>query len=108
MKKIIISVLGFMALTACSGNFYNVPTPEYDPAKYDVLATESKTATGVMLFQFIPIGQNNKFERAVEYLRTKYNGDAVTNVSVQERWFWAYVLNGYKTEVTATILKKKK
>ena len=110
MNKIILKVVCFatvLMLSACSGRFYTIPTAEYDKSEYTVVATDSVTSTGIHLFGCIPINLNNKFERAVEQLKTRNGGDAVTDISVQERWFWAYVLNGYKTQVNATVLKKK-
>ena len=50
-----------------------------------------------MLFQFIPIGQNNRFSRAQNAAIERNGGDAMINTQVQESWFWAWVLNGYKT-----------
>ena len=105
MKKILISLFVLFQI-GCAGQQYSLPLPD-NKSNYDTIATDSVTATGVHLFGIIPINLNNKVERATETLKAKYNGDAVTNVSVQERWYWAYILNIYKTEVTATVLKRK-
>lgn len=106
-SRLLLMFVLTVSLCSCSGKFYNLPTPPADPVKYSEIKTDSVTTTGIMLFGFIPIQQNNKIERAIETLRVRNGGDLVTNVSIQERWFWAWVLNGYKTEVTATVLKKK-
>ena len=94
-------------MSACSGGFYKIPTPDYDATKYTVVTSDTVTTTGVMLFQFIPIDFNEKIQRALENLKAKNGGDALTDITIQESWFWAYILNGYSEEVHATILKKK-
>ena len=60
-----------------------------------------------MLLQLIPIGQNDKIERAMQLLMQEKGGDALTDVTIRESWFWAYVLNGYSVKVEAKVLKKK-
>lgn len=107
IDKLFILLISSLIFCACSGQFYRIPTPPVDTTQYSEVGTDSVTTTGIMLFGFIPIQQNNKIERAIEALKQRFGGEAVTNISVQERWFWAYVLNGYKTEVRATVLKKK-
>ena len=34
-------------------------------------------------------------------------GDALINTQVQEKWFWAWVLNGYTTTVSGDVIKLK-
>jgi hypothetical protein len=105
-----IRVLGCLVvvlLSGCVGHYYQMPTPPVDLNKYEVVAEGEETATGIMLFQLIPIQQNSKIARATQALMEAYGGDAVTNVQVRERWFWAWVLNGYKTDVRATVLRRK-
>lgn len=105
MKKCGLVILTLLA--GCTGHYYKVPNPPVDMSKYEVVGAGSETATGIMLFNFIPIQQNNKIERATDSLMRTYGGDAVTDVQVRERWFWAWVLNGYKTDVQATILRRR-
>ena len=105
--RYILLLAAAVSLSACTGSFYKVPSPDYDRAKYEEVGTDSVTATGIHLFQLFPINLTNKIERAVEQLIAQNGGDTVTDIEVQERWFWAYVLNGYKTEVRGTVLKKK-
>lgn len=104
-KKFVFALLTL--LTGCTGHYYKIPTAPVDTSKYDVVGHGTETATGIMLFSFIPIQQNNKIERATDSLLRTYGGDAVTDVQVRERWFWAWVLNGYKTDVQATILRRR-
>jgi len=109
MRKtyLIFVVLLPLYLAACSGQFYKFANVEVEPTKYENLGTGSVTATGLHLFGLFPIQLNNKIERAIERIIQNKGGDELINISVQERWFWAYVLNGYKVQVSGTVLKKK-
>ena len=82
-------------------------SPTTDISKYEILGEGSGSSTGVMLFQFIPIRQNQRFERAYNEAINSLGGDKLLNPVISERWFWAYVLNGYITTVTGTVVKEK-
>lgn len=73
--------------------------------EYDVLGEAEGSAVGIMLFNLIPIGQNTRFERAYEAAVKSKEGDALLTPEIQERWFWAWILNGYKTTVRGTVIK---
>ena len=76
-------------------------------SNYEELGQGQGSATGVMLFNFIPIGQNERFVRAYEAAVKSKGGDALLNPEISERWFWAYVLNLYHTTVRGTVIKYK-
>ena len=96
-----------LATTACTGHPYQMAQVELDPSKYEVITEGEIETTGIMLFGFIPIQQNNRVQRAVDYLLRQHGGDELVNITIRDRWFWAYVLNGYKTSVRGTVVKKK-
>ncbi len=75
--------------------------------QYDVLGEGEGSSVGIMLFDVIPIGQNERFERAYKDAIFSKNGDALINPVISERWFWAYILNGYITTVKGTVIKYK-
>lgn len=79
-----------------------------DNQNYKVLGEGTGTATGIMLFNVIPIGQNQRFERAYNAAVASKGGDRLLNPVISERWFWAWILNGYKTTVTGTVIKYQK
>jgi hypothetical protein len=74
---------------------------------YEVLGEGEGRATGIMLFNVIPIGQNTRFVRAHQAAIESQGGDALINPVISERWFWGYVLNGYITTVKGTVVRKR-
>ena len=101
-------LLGLVASTlGCTGIPYKMATVEPDLSKYEVLGPASARGRGFMILNIIPVGQNNKIEHAVEKAIQSKGGDEMIDISVQESWFWAYVLNSYAVDVEGTILKKK-
>lgn len=77
------------------------------PGNYEVLGEGEGTATGIMLFQLIPIGQNKRFVNAYEKAVNSKGGDALIDMEISEQWFWAYILNAYETTVKGTVVKRK-
>jgi len=107
MKYYIVSMLCLGSFYGCSGNYYTLKQPSYNQSQYSEIGTATETATGISLFGVIPIQLNNKVERAMNAAIASKGGDAMTDVQIRERWYWAYVLNLYKVDVTGTVLKKK-
>ena len=63
-------------------------------------------STGLMLFQVIPIGQNERFRVAYEEALKKHPGATrIANATIIENWFWAYILNGYTTKISGVAVK---
>ena len=108
MRPAAIRWIGLMMLASgCTGARYNMPKVALPPGSYEVLGESEASAVGIHLFQIFPIKLNDKFGRAVDAAIAKRGGDALVDVSVQESWFWAYVLNGYKTNVRGTVVKRR-
>ncbi len=105
MKKLVFAVLLISFLAGC----YSVPVriPTVMDKQYDVLGEGEGSAVGIMLFDVIPIGQNERLEQAYKEAVSSKNGDALIDPVISERWFWAYILNGYVTKVTGTVIKYK-
>jgi hypothetical protein len=74
---------------------------------YEELGQGQGRATGIMLFNLIPLGQNERYVRAYEAAVQSRGGDALLNPEISERWFWAYIMNGYITTVSGTVIKYK-
>lgn len=103
-----VSLIALAALAwGCTGVPYKLATVEPDLTKYEVLGHASARGRGFMILNVIPVNQNNKIERAVETAIHSKGGDELINISVQETWFWAYVMNSYAVEVQGTVIKRK-
>ena len=74
------------------------------PGTYRELGEGSGAAVGIMLFDVIPIGQNQRLVRAYEQAVASRGGTRLKDPTIEERWFWAYVLNGYITRVSGTVI----
>jgi hypothetical protein len=109
MKKLrVVLMLGSFGLLAggCVSQTLKFPTTEQvNKAHYQVLGEGKGEATGLMLFQFIPIGQNQRYVRAYDAAVKSKGGDALIDPVIEENWFWAYILNGYQTRVSGTVIK---
>ena len=104
-SKIIVSAACGLVLAGCPGTA--MKTQQYDSSQYTVVGHSEASATGLMLFGLIPIRQNDRFVRAQSYAIQAKGGDALINTQVQEKWFWAWVLNGYTTTVSGDVIKLK-
>jgi hypothetical protein len=110
-SQAIAKLAGLIVLAAassgCRGIAYKMATVEPDLTKYEVLGPATARGRGFMVLNIIPVNQNNKIERAVEAAIQSKGGDEMINISVQESWFWAYVMNSYAVDVTGTVIRKK-
>ena len=66
---LVLLLLFFCLASSCTSAPLRVPTLQNQTASkdYEVLGEGEGEATGIMLFQLIPIGQNDRFELA--YMR---------------------------------------
>ena len=99
-----LSLLAFLA-TGCVSKPLKIETRP--GSNYEELGEGQGSATGIMLFNFIPIRQNERFVRAYEAAVKSKGGDALLNPEISERWFWAYMLNFYRTTVRGTVIRYK-
>jgi len=108
MKHIrnLMFLFGVLAITACHSVPLTISTPPAGPDE-EVLGEASGSETGIMLFQFIPIKQNGRFQAAYDQALQSKGADRLVNPTIKERWFWAWVLNGYSFTVSGTAVKKK-
>ncbi|AZG84302.1 hypothetical protein N032_00645 [Pseudomonas syringae pv. pisi str. PP1] len=104
-SKVIAAAVCGLVLAGCTGT--PMKTPQYDSSQYTVVGHSEASATGLMLFGLIPIRQNDRFVRAQNSAIQAKGGDALINTQVQEKWFWAWVLNGYTTTVSGDVIKLK-
>ncbi|MCP4004206.1 MAG: hypothetical protein GY725_08430 [bacterium] len=106
LTLVTLSLVASLAV-GCSGTAYRMAAVDVDSSKYTNLGEGEMSATGLMILNIIPIQNTNKIQRAVDRILEEKDGDELVNISVKESWWWAYVMNGYKVDVTGTVLKKK-
>ncbi|MBC7963232.1 MAG: hypothetical protein H7Y05_09840 [Steroidobacteraceae bacterium] len=106
MKKIILLAMAGMLVAGCVSDPLRFPKCDMTNAK--VLGESEGTAVGIMLFNIIPINQNARFNDAYKEAITKLGGTCLTDPVIEERWFWAYLLNGYIFKVKGTVVKESK
>ena len=94
-----------LLLASCTGTPLQIPTQPLQAGETELGAAEG-TSTGLMLFQFIPIKQNERFNAAYSEALAQYPGATrLVDMEIQENWFWAYILNGYSFKVSGTAVK---
>ena len=84
IKTLIIIVFILLGVTGCSGKTYRFAEVDLDPEKYEILGEGKETATGIMLFGFIPIQHNDKIARAMEKIKEPFGGDELVNITIRE------------------------
>jgi hypothetical protein len=99
-------LLGVLVITACHSVPLTISTLPVQPDE-EVLGEASGNQTGIMLLQFIPIKQNGRFQAAYDQALQSKGADRLVNPTIKERWFWAWILNGYSFTVSGTAVKKK-
>lgn len=108
MKKIIfVLLLSALLVSGCVSVPVNMGTPanQIEGKDYEVLGEGEGSSTGIMLFNIIPINQNDRFQKAYEAAILSKGGDRLINPTIEERWFWGYILNGYIFKVKGTVIK---
>ena len=109
MKRLagLMGVFLVLTVTACSSIPLTIPSAPVGPNEQR-LGTGEGSSTGIMLFQFIPINQNSRFVNAYQQALAQSGGTRLVDITVEERWFWAWVLNGYIFHVKGTGVVEKK
>lgn len=100
-------VVLILTMTACHSMPLTIPSAPVGPNEQR-LGTGEGSSTGIMLFQFIPINQNDRFIEAYQQALARSGGTRLVDVTIEERWFWAWVLNGYIFHVKGTGVVDKK
>jgi hypothetical protein len=73
------------------------------------LGEASGSSSGVLLFWFIPINQNGRFEDAYnEAIQVHPGTTRLVNPTITEQWFWALILGGFSTDISGTAVGPKK
>jgi hypothetical protein len=109
MRRIVPAVIVLCLAFGCASDPLKIPSLQnrLQNQDYEVLGFGEGGAVGIMLFNLIPIGQNDRFVRAYEEAVASRGGDRLVDPVIKERWFWGFILNGYITEISGTVVKDK-
>ena len=102
----LLGALLAFTIAACHSVPLTIPSAPVGPNEQQLGVGEG-SSTGIMLFQFIPINQNDRFVDAYRQALAQSGGTRLTNITITERWFWAWVLNGYIFHVKGTGVVEK-
>jgi len=91
---------------ACHSTKVKIPTAPIG-ANEKALGQTEGNSVGMLLFGVIPINQNERFEKAYQQAVQKAGATRLTDVTISERWWWGYVLNGYVFKVQGTAVAGK-
>ena len=107
MKRLVAACLAGVLCGGCVSMPVNLSQPPnlLEGRDYTVLGEGEGSAVGIMLFNLIPINQNQRFQNAYDEAVRSKGGDRLLNPTIEERWFWAYLLNGYIFKVKGTVVK---
>lgn len=113
--KIFFSILmacTIAAMLGCSSGFVSIaPTP---PAKYEKLGPAKGTGTGMLgvfgtAYYFIPIGLNDRVERAYkDALESVPGATGLIDVSLEETWIWIVIGTLRYDEIQGQAIKEVK
>lgn len=107
--KVLSVALGLfllIATAACHSTQVQIPTAPIGPNE-KVLGKTEGVSSGKLLFFFIPINQNERFENAYQQAVQKAGATRLTDVTISERWWWGYLINGYVFKVQGTAVTNK-
>jgi len=104
--SLLLGTLLLVTTAACHSTQLRFPTAPIGANEKSLGRTEA-TSTGIMLFGFIPINQNTRFENALREAAQKAGGSRLTDVTISEQWFWALVLDGFIFKVEGTAVGPK-
>lgn len=91
-----------LGTVGCSGTRFSIPnTPDrpYDLSKGRTITAEEG---GFQLLLVIPLGVNERHERAWRELQSAARGDFITDVKIRDSWTWALVGTIYTVHMEAT------
>lgn len=104
--SMVLGALLLFSTTACVSSQVKLPTAAVGASEKALGHTEG-SAVGILLFGYIPIMQNGRFENAYLEAVQKGGGNRLADVVISERWFWGGVLNGFIFKVEGTAVANK-
>ena len=105
--SLLLPLAAILLTLGCSGTPVRIATLPVQPNE-EVIGPVTGSSTGVMLFQFIPLGQNDRFGTAYQRALLSVSGATrIVDVTIQEDWLWLWLLNTYNFTLTGTAVRAK-
>jgi len=107
MRSRSLLLLVALTTTSCVGSLTTVaPLPPASPTSYEEIKRPAQGwGCGVLLFNFIPIGVNERAEKAYQRALESVAATTLIDVRVTERWSWIFVGFKFCTRIDATGLR---
>ena len=104
-QSMLLPFAAILLTLGCSGTPVRIATLPVQPNE-EVIGPVTGSSTGVMLFQFIPLGQNDRFGTAYQRALLSASGATrIVDVTIEEDWLW--LLNTYNFTLTGTAVRAK-
>ena len=105
--RCILSFFISITLCGCISGPYEIKTTPL-ATNEQILGQTEGSSGGVLLFGFIPIGQNTRFENAYnQALQTQPGTTRLIGLTIKEQWFYAFILEGFNFQVKGTAVGLK-
>ena len=98
---LLLGVVLLVSTTACHSSQLRIPTDPVGPNERSTGVADAH-AGGFMLFGFIPINQNSRFQRAYTAALQRSGSTRLADIVISERWFWTPVGDGFVFQVQGT------
>ena len=105
MRQFLLFLLFLSPLVGCVGTPVEIKEPVQ--GSYDVIGPAEGKFGGILLFNFIPIAYNQRMWKAYDIAVKSQGADALIDVTIQDKWYWAGLFNGNVTTVRGTAVKFK-
>lgn len=103
---LLLGTVLLITTVACHSTQVRIPTAPVGPNEKSLGSTWGDSV-GMLLFGCIPINQNGRFVNAYNEALQKAGATRLTDVTISERWWWGYVINGYVFKVQGTAVANK-
>jgi len=100
--KSILPFIILIGLIGCISGPYEIKTAPLSPNE-KILGKAEGSSGGVLLFGFIPIGQNARFKNAYnQALQTQPGSTRLIDPTIEEQWFYGFILEGFIFQIKGT------
>jgi hypothetical protein len=101
-KAVSVLLVSAVLGAGCVGTAVQFADPPMDKLDLSRGTSVMGAASGLSLFECIPIGINQRHARAYDRMQRKVPYQHLTNITVQDSWKWAFIGYKYSTIMRAT------